>query len=75
MLNTVRHSGGLAVELRYAVWAQRLTLMTAWLAFSPIDAGQKTTGRWLHRRCLDIRVKALFGTAALTLMRARDEFE
>jgi hypothetical protein len=75
MLTIVRHPGGLQVELRCAVCAQRLTLTTAWFAFPPIDAGKNTTGRWLHRQCLDTRVKALFGTPAVTLMRADVVFE
>jgi hypothetical protein len=74
-MTIVRQSGGLTVELRCAVCAQRLSLTTGWFAFPPVDADNNTTGRWLHRRCLDTHVKALFGTAAVTLIRADAVFE
>jgi hypothetical protein len=78
MLTIVRHPGGLGwlrVELRCELCQGRLSIFTAWLAFPPIYAGKSTTGRWLHKRCLDGSVASVFGTAGVPLMRADSVFQ
>ena len=40
-----------------------------WLGFPP---GEAVQGEWLHRRCADGHVQALFGTRRIVMMRGID---
>jgi hypothetical protein len=69
MVQVVNHPDAFRLLWCCRVCRQRCTLNDLWLVF---PVGSAVEGVWVHRRCVEGRVEALFGTRRITLMRGLD---
>jgi hypothetical protein len=64
-------SGDIRPCLFCVVCGGRLRLESAWLAFPAVhDRQRQSSGKWIHRGCLNGNARQVFGVQRVTLWRA-----
>ena len=69
MVQVLNRGETFAVRLACTICGERCRLEDLWLGFPP---GEAVQAEWLHRRCADGHVQALFGTRRIVMMRGID---